>query len=113
MSNPHANKDQCPLIEIHERREKASVLFTPPVTDLFKSYDQRSELVNAIGDEINRVPANFIPYGCIVFKGLMFVYQSFWNEEEGMFFMDIDLASKLRVVGHMKKTKFKTDNTFH
>ena len=113
MSNPHANEDQRPLIEIHERREKASVLFTKSVTDLFKSYDQRSELVNAIGDEINRVPANFIPYGCIVFKSLMFVYQSFWNEEEDMFFMDIDLASKLRVVGHMKKAKTEANKTLH
>ena len=84
MCNPHADKDQWSPFNRGSMKDVRKHLYfsTPPVTDLFKSYDQRSELVNAIGDEINRVPANFIPYGCIVFKSLMFVYQSFWNEEE-------------------------------
>ena len=99
MSKAHDNQFACPIIEKHRRRELAEVAFAADVVSAFKTYEERSKLVDAVGDEINKVPSDYIPFGVFVFKGFTFIYASIWSESHDMFFMEIKLASKMLQVG--------------
>ena len=94
MSTPQAKGDVRPLIDTHRRKDSASVLFTPPVVERFPDYKSRKCLVEALADEINTIPSDIIPYGSLFYRDMIFVYQSRWDEEEKMFFIAVDLATR-------------------
>ena len=102
MSTTQAGGDVRPLIETHRRKESASVLFSPPVVERFPNYEARKRLVNAIGDEINKIPSDFIPYGCLTYREMIFVYKARWDEEEDMFFIAVDLATHSIEIGQVE-----------
>ena len=99
MSKAHDNDASQPLIEMHKREERASVLFTPPVVRLFQTFEAREELFFALGDEMNGIPSNIIPYGTLFFKEMVFVFRSRWDDDEEMFYIDVDLATRLEEIG--------------
>lgn len=101
MSENHENEGVCPIIEEHRRNEAASVLFWPAVLELFPSFEERGGLIDALGDEINSIPSDVIPYGTLTYRQLLFVYQSRWDADEEMYFMNIDLAVGCVEVGHV------------
>ena len=101
MSENHENEGVCPIIEEHRRKETASVLFWPAVVELFPSFEERGRLFDALGDEINSIPSDVIPYGTLTYRQLLFVYQSRWDADEEMYFMNIDLAAGCVEVGHV------------
>ena len=101
MTENHENEGVCPIIEEHRRKETASVLFWPAVVELFPSFEERGGLVDALEDEINSIPSDVIPYGTLSYQQLLFVSQSRWDEEEEMYFMNIDLAAGCVEVGHV------------
>ena len=59
------------------------------------------ELFDALGDEIDSIPSDVIPYGTLTYRQLLFVYQSRWDADEEMYFMNIDLAAGCVEVGHV------------
>ena len=101
MSENHDNEGVCPIIEEHRSKETASVLFWPAVVELFPSFEERAELVKALGDEVSSIPSDVIPYGTLSYRQLFFVYQSRWDTDEGMYFMNINLAASCVEVGHV------------
>ncbi len=102
MSKPQAEGDLRPLIETHRRKEKASVLFTPPVVERFPDYEARKCLFGALADEINTIPSDIIPYGSLFFRDMIFVYQSRWDDQENMFFIAVDLATQAIEIGQIE-----------
>lgn len=101
MSEAHANDDLQPFIEEHQKPFKASVLFTPPVLELFKGLQDREHLVAALGAEIKRIPTDYIPYGSFDFRQLHFVYRAGWAEEEDKWFIHLDLAAGMIEIGEI------------
>ena len=101
MRENHENEGVRPIIEEHRSKETASVLFWPAVVELFPSVEERGELVNVLGDEVSSIPSDVIPYGTLSYRQLFFVYQSRWDTDEGMYFMNIDLAAGCVEVGHI------------
>jgi len=99
MSNTHKNEEVRHLIEEHKRNVTASILFTAPVVELFNSYQKRFELVDALGDEINSIPSDVIPYGTLFYDELVFVYRAAWDEKQGKWFAEIDLATGITEIG--------------
>ena len=77
------------------------MLFWPAVVELFPSFEERGGLFDALGDEIDSIPSDVIPYGTLTYRQLLFVYQSRWDEEEEMYFMNIDLAAGFVEVGNI------------
>ena len=99
MSKAHYDEVTGLFIEEHQRNKLARVSFTVSVMDKYSTFEERAKLVNALGDEINEIPADWIPYGTFFRDGRMFVYASGWDEEDQMFYMLIDLAQAARLVG--------------
>ena len=62
MSGTHNADEVCPIIEEHKLRNTAKVWFSAEVVRAFKTYDERVPLVDALGDEINEIPSDYIPY---------------------------------------------------
>ena len=89
------------VCEIRTCHSDALVLFTPSVVQVFDDYDKRQLLSNAAGDEINKIQSCVIPYGTFDFKQMMFVYSAFWSDEDNRWEIDIDLAAKMEIVGHI------------
>ena len=77
------------------------MLFWPAVVELFPSFEERGGLFDALGDEIDSIPSDVIPYGTLTYRQLLFVYQSRWDADEEMYFMNIDLAAGCVEVGHV------------
>jgi len=101
MSNAHKNDEDCHLIEEHERNTKTSVFFAAPVVELFDSYQKRHELVGALGDEINSIPSDVIPYGTLVYNELVFVFRAAWDESQDKWFAEIDLATHMTEIAEV------------
>ena len=93
MSIAHSLEQTRPLTEAHQRKQKATVWFSGAVVALYQTYLARQQLVNALGDAINKIPAIYIPYGTLVFEDKMFIYCSLWSEEDREYSMEIDLAT--------------------
>ena len=98
MSKAHDNQFACPIIEKHRRRELAEVAFAADVVSTFKTYEERSKLVDAVGDEINKVPL-IDNFGVFVFKDFTFIYASIWSESHDMFLMEINSQVKCCQLG--------------
>ena len=101
MSETHNADDVCPIIEKHERNETAKVWFSGAVVRALKTYDERASLVGALGDEINQISSDYIPYLLLDFRQMTFVCATLWSEEEDSFFMEIDLAAGAVQVGEV------------
>ena len=99
MSNAHKNEETRHLIEEHKRNASASILFTAPVVELFNTYQKRRELVDALGDEINSIPSDVIPYGTLFYNELVFVFRAAWDEAQDKWFAEIDLATGMTEIG--------------
>lgn len=101
MSETHNADDMCPIIEEHKRNETAKVWFSRAVVRALKTYDERACLVGALGDEINQIPSDYIPYLLLDFRQMTFVCATLWSEEEEIFLMEIDLAAGAVQVGEV------------
>ena len=58
-------------------------------------------LVGALGDEINQIPSDYIPYLLLDYRQMTFVCATLWSEEEEIFLMEIDLAAGAVQVGEV------------
>ena len=74
MSKTHNVDEVCPTIEKHKRNETAKVWFSGAVVRALKTYDERASLVGALGDEINQISSNYIPYLILDFN-IEFIYE--------------------------------------
>jgi hypothetical protein len=101
MSETHNADDICPIIEEHKRKKTAKVWFSGAVAKAFKTYDERASLVGALGDEINQIPSDYVPYILLDFKQMTFVCATLWSEEDKSYFMEIDLAAEAIQVGEV------------
>ena len=101
MSATHNVDDVCPIIEEHKRKQTAKVWFSGTVARVFKTYDERASLVGALGDEINQIPSDYVPYILLNFKQMTYVCSTLWNEEEGIYLMEIDMAAQAVQVGEV------------
>ena len=101
MSETHNADDVCPIIEKHRRNETAKVWFSGPVVRAFKTYDERASLVGALGDEINQIPSDYVPYILLDFKQMSFVCATLWSEEDGIYLMEIDMAAEAVQIGEL------------
>ena len=101
MSETHNADELRPIIEKHKRNETAKVWFSGAVIKALKTYDERASLVGALGDEINQIPSDYIPYLVLDFRQMTFVCATLWSEEEDSFFMEIDLAAGAVQVGEV------------
>ena len=90
-----------PIIEEHKRKNTAKVWFSPEVARAFKTYDDRASLVCALGDEINQIPSDYVPYILLDFKQMTFVCATLWSEEDGIYLMEIDMAAEAIQVGEL------------
>ena len=99
MSETHNADNVCPIIEEHKRKQTAKVWFSGEVVKAFGSYDERASLVAALGDEINQIPSDYVPYILLNFKQMTFVCSTLWSEEEGIYLMEIDMAAQAVQVG--------------
>ena len=99
MSETHNADDVCPIIEEHKRKQTAKVWFSGEVVKAFGSYDERASLVAALGDEINQIPSDYVPYILLDFKQMTLVCSTLWSEEEGIYLMEIDMAAQAAQVG--------------
>ena len=109
MSKSHNADKVCPIIEEHKRRETAKVWFSGTVVRIFKTYNERATLVGALGDEINQISSNYVPYILLDFQQMTFVCATLWSREESIYFMEIDLASKAFPVGEVLVTENEND----
>ena len=101
MSNTHKNEEVRHLIEEHKPNAIASILFTAPVVELFNTYLKRRELVDALGDEINSIPSDVIPYGTLFYNELVFVFRAAWDESQDKWFAEIDLATHMTEIAEV------------
>ena len=101
MSATHNVDEVCPIIEEHKRKKTARVWFSGAVAKTFKTYDERASLVGALGDEINQIPSDYVPYILLDFKQMTFVCATLWTEEEGIYLMEIDMAAEAVQVGEL------------
>ena len=101
MSETHNADEVCPIIEKHKRNETAKVWFSGAVVRVLKTYDERASLVGALGDEINQISSDYIPYLLLDFKQMTFVCATLWSEEENSFLMEIDVAAEAVQVGEV------------
>ena len=101
MSETHNADEVCPIIEKHKRNETAKVWFSGAVVRALKTYDERAALVGALGDEINQIPSDYIPYLLLDYRQMTFVCATLWSEEEEIFLMEIDLAAGAVQVGEV------------
>ena len=101
MSETHNADNVCPIIEEHKRKQTAKVWFSGEVVKAFGSYDERASLVAALGDEINQIPSDYVPYILLDFKQMSFVCSTLWSEEEGIYLMEIDMATQAVQVGEV------------
>jgi len=90
-----------PIIEEHKRKKTAKVWFSGAVAKTFKTYDERASLVGALGDEINQIPSDYVPYILLDFKQMTFVCATLWSEEDGIYLMEIDMAAQAVQVGEV------------
>ena len=101
MSGTHNADEACPIIEEHKLGNTAKVWFSAEVVRAFKTYDERVPLVDALGDEINEIPSDYIPYLLLDYRQMTFVCATLWSEEEEIFLMEIDLAAGAVQVGEV------------
>ena len=101
MSKTHDADNVCPIIEEHKRKQTAKVWFSGEVVKAFGSYDERASLVAALGDEINQIPSDYVPYILLDFKQMTLVCSTLWSEEEGIYLMEIDMATQAVQVGEV------------
>jgi len=101
MSETHNADDICPIIEEHNRKKNAKVWFSGPVAGVFKTFDERASLVEALGDQIKQIPSDYVPYILLDFKQMTFVCATLWSEEDKSYFMEIDLAAEAIQVGEV------------
>ena len=101
MSATHNVDEVCPIIEEHKRKKTARVWFSGAVAKTFKTYDERASLVGALGDEINQIPSDYVPYILLDFKQMTFVCATLWSEEDGIYLMEIDMAAEAVQVGEL------------
>lgn len=101
MSETHIRDDVCPIIEEHQRNETAKVWFSGAVVRAFNTYDERASLVDALGDEINQIPSDYVPYLLLDYQQMTFVCTTLWSEAEDCFLMEIDLAAEAVQVGEV------------
>ena len=101
MSETHNADEVCPIIEKHKRNETAKVWFSGAVVRALKTYDERASLEGALGDEINQIPSDYIPYLLLDYRQMTFVCATLWSEEEEIFLMEIDLAAGAVQVGEV------------
>ena len=101
MSETHNADNVCPIIEEHKRKQTAKVWFSGEVVKAFGSYDERASLVGALGDEINQIPSDYVPYILLDFKQMTFVCATLWSEEDGIYLMEIDMAAEAVQVGEL------------
>jgi len=85
------------VCEMHSRRSDALVWLSPSVVSIYEDYDNRHTLTNAVGDEINTIPSDYIPYGMVFFNEAQFVYNAIWFEEENYRCIEIDLGVELEL----------------
>ena len=107
MSETHNADEVCPIIEEHKLRKTAKIWFSAEVVRVFKTYDDRASLANALVDEINQIPSDYIPYIMLNFQQMTFVCATLWSEEEGVYLMEIDMASKAIQVGEISAPQDK------
>ena len=107
MSGTHNADEACPIIEEHKRRNTAKVWFSAEVVRALKTYDERALLVDALGDEINEIPSDYIPYIVLNFQQMTFVCATLWNAEEEVYLMEIDMASRAIQVGEISTPQDK------
>ena len=55
MSDTHNADEVCPTIEDHKCKDNAKVWFSDAVLRVFKTYDERAALVEALRDEVEKV----------------------------------------------------------
>jgi len=101
MSETHNADDVCPIIEKHKRNKTAKVWFSGTVVRALKTYDERASLVGALGDEINQIPSDYVPYILLDFKQMSFVCATLWSEEDGIYLMEIDMAAEAVQIGEL------------
>ena len=101
MSKTHNAGNVCPIIEEHRRKQTAKVWFSGAVVRIFKTYDDRSALVNALGNEINEIPSEYVPYLLLDFRQMTFVCATLWSEKEGIYYMEIDMAGEAFQLGEI------------
>ena len=101
MSKTHNAGNVCPVIEEHRRKQTAKVWFSGAVVRVFKTYDDRVALVNALGDEINEIPSEYVPYLLLDFRQMTFVCATLWSEKEGIYYMEIDMAGEAVQLGEI------------
>ena len=101
MSDTHNADEVCPIIEDHKCKDNAKVWFSDAVLRVFKTYDERAALVQALRDEVNKIPSNYIPYIMLNFRQIAFVCGALWSEEKDLYLMEIDMAAEAVQVGEL------------
>ena len=105
MSDTHNADEVCPIIEDHKCKDNAKVWFSDAVLRVFKTYDERAALVQALRDEVNKIPSNYIPYIMLNFRQIAFVCGALWSEEKDLYLMEIDMAVKAIQVGQISASE--------
>ena len=116
MSETHNADEVCPIIEEHKLRKTAKIWFSAEVVRVFKTYDDRASLANALVDEINQIPSDYIPYIMLNFQQMTFVCATLWNVEEEVYLMEIDVATRAIQVGEISTLddeKYNFDEEIH
>jgi hypothetical protein len=80
------------VCEMHSQHQDALIWFSPSVVSIYEDYDSRHELTIVVGDEINTIPSEHIPYGTVTFEDMLFVYNAVWFGEENYWCITLDLG---------------------
>ena len=99
MSKAHYDEETGLFIEDHPKQKMVKAHFTPPAVKEFATFGERTKIVDALFEEVSKIPSDWIPYGTLCHDEWMFVYSSAWDEEEQRYVLLIDLASTGQIVG--------------
>ena len=101
MSKAHYDEETGLFIEDHPKQKMVKAYFTSPAVEEFATFGERTKIVDALLEEVSKIPSDWIPYGTFCHDEWMFVYSSAWDEEEQRYVLLIDLASSGQIVGLM------------
>ena len=102
MSNTHNADEICPIIEKHYLGKNVKVWFATTVVKVLKTSQSRSGLVLALFEEVEKIPAEYIPYGVCHFKEMIFLYRSLWVQKEGQLLIEVELPDEVKKIGEIE-----------
>ena len=102
MSNTHNADEICPIIEKHYLGKNVKVWFATSVVKVLKTSQSRSGLVLALFEEVEKIPAEYIPYGVCHFKEMIFLYRSLWAQKEDQLLIEVELPNEVKKIGEVE-----------